>query len=349
MIDEKTFNKIAGIVFLALLVFLTFIILRPILLSAIFGLILAFVFYPVYKRVLVIIKNKNLASLIICILVLSMVIVPVLLLTPVVIRQSLEAYNHLRGEDVLAPLKDLITRAISSPELANDLIGAVNSFTDKIASALSSKLTEIIFNSPTIILQIALILFVFFFGLRDGDQLVAYMQSLSPLSKESEKKVFRQFKDITSSVIYGQILAGIAQGVVTGVALFIFGVPNALVLTIIATFVGVLPIIGPWLVWIPIDIYLFLQGKTLSGIGLLIYGLVVISWVDTVIRPLVVSRKTKINSGVVLVSMVGGLFVFGILGLILGPLIIAYLILFLDSYRDQRVESVLIVEEKEKV
>jgi len=349
MIDEKTFNKIGGGAILVLLIILTFLIVRPILLSSVFGLILAFVFYPVYKKALKIFRNKNLTSLIICILVFAIVITPVLLLTPIVLRQGLEAYNQLQSQDILAPLEKLIAKFVSSPEIANDLTIAINSFTNKIAANLLTKFTNILLNSPTILLHIALILFVFFFGLRDGEQLVAYIQSLSLLSKESEKKVFSQFKDITNSVIYGQILAGIAQGILTGIALFIFRVPNALVLTLLATFFGMLPIIGPWLVWIPADIYLFSQGKTLSGIGLLIFGAVVISWVDNLIRPMVVSRKTRLNSGVVLVSMVGGLLVFGILGLILGPLIIGYMALLLDFYRNKRIENVIIKEGKDKV
>jgi len=346
MIDEKSFNKIASIVLLAVLAILTFFILKPILISAIFALILAFIFHPIYRRFLSWTKNKNLSALTICILLLIIIILPLIFFVPLLVKQTFEIYTHVQNEDIIAPIKSMLPNFFTSPEISKDITIAINSFISKIASSFLNNFTEILLNSPVILLHLVLILFVLFFGLRDGDKLVSYIQSLSPLSKESEKKVFQQFKDITHSVIFGQIIVGIIQGIVTGIALFIFRVPNALILTLLATFVGILPIIGPWLVWMPVDIYLFLSGRTGAGIGLLIYGLIVITWVDTVIRPIIVSKKTKINSAIVLVSMLGGLFVFGILGLILGPLIISYLLLLLESYRGKKTESIIIQKEE---
>ncbi len=336
MIDEKSFNKIASIFLIVVLAILTFFIIRPILISSIFALILAFIFYPVYRKVYSWTKNKNLSALLICLVLLTIIILPLLFFIPMLVKQTFNVYTLMQKEDFLAPLHALFNKFFSSQELSNDLIVSVNSFTSKIASSFLNKFTDILLSSPTILLHGLLILFVFFFGLRDGEKFVAYIQSMSPLSKESEKKVFKQFKDITHSVIFGQIIVGIVQGIVTGFALFIFKVPNALILTLVATFVGILPIIGPWLVWVPVDVYLFMTGRTTAGFGLLIYGLIVVSWVDTIIRPLIVSKKTKINSAIILVSMLGGLFVFGVLGLIIGPLIIAYLLLLLEYYRDTK-------------
>lgn len=346
MIDEKSFNKIASVVVLAVLVILSFFILKPILISSIFALILAFIFHPLYKRFFSWTKNRNLSALLICIILLVIIILPLLFFVPLLVTQTFEVYTYIQSEDVLAPLYSIANKFFSSSGIPSDLIVAINSFTSKVASSFLSKFTDVLLNSPIILLHLVLILFVFFFGLRDGEELLVYIQSISPLSEESEKKVFKQFKDITRSVIFGQIIVGIIQGIVTGFALFILRVPNALVLTLIATFVGILPIIGPWLVWVPVDIYLFLVGRTVAGFGLLIYGLVIITWVDAIIRPLIVSKRTKINSAVVLVSMVGGLLVFGVLGLIIGPLVIAYLILLLESYRKKKTGSIMIQKEE---
>ena len=342
MIDEKSFNKIANIVLIAVLVFLTFFILKPILTSVIFALILSFIFYPLYNKLLLWTKNKILSALIVCILLLGIIIVPLLLLTPTLVKQTFEAYSYLQGEDVFAPLKKLIQGFFPSQQISNQITIAINSFTSKIASSFLNKFTNIILNSPMILLHILLILFVFFFGLRDGDKFVEYIQSLSPLSKESEKKIFKQFKEITYSVIYGNIVVGIVQGIATGIALFILKIPNALVWTLVAIFAGVLPMVGTWVIWVPVDIYLFTIGRTTPAIGLLIYGLFVIIWIDNLTRMIIVSKTTKINSAIVLVSMVGGLLVFGVLGLILGPLIISYLLLLLDSYKDKKTASLII-------
>ena len=153
------------------------------------------------------------------------------------------------------------------------------------------------------------------------------------MKKDVQTRFFQHFKDITNSVLIGQVVVGIIQGVVAGIGYFIFGVPNALLMTLITMIIGIIPIIGPWLVWIPIDIYLFSIDRTGAGLGLFIYGLFLINWVDTIIRPMIVARRTQINPAIVLIGMIGGLYVFGILGLIIGPLILGYVILIFELYR----------------
>jgi len=342
MIDEKSFNRIAIILLIAILIILSFVILRPILLSCLFGLILAFIFHPLYRKVRLLVKNESLSAFIICILLLIIILVPLFFLIPVLIKQTFEVYLHIQKGNFLEPFTNLLSGFLHAPEFSQQFSVAASSFVNKMASSFLNRFTNVLLNSPTILLNILLILFIFFFGLRDGEKFIIYIQDLSPLSKEVEKKIFQQFKDITYSVVYGNIIVGIVQGVVTGIALLVLGIPNAVVLTLLAIFFSMFPILGPWLIWVPVDFYLFTTGRTTAAFGLLIYGLIFISWIDNLLRPLIISKRTKINSAIVLVGMIGGLFVFGILGLILGPLIIAYLLLLLESFRNQKIESILL-------
>jgi predicted PurR-regulated permease PerM len=345
IIKEKHFKTIAIVVVIGILFILSFLILKPILLSAIFGLILAFIFHPVYKKIYSFFKNKNLSALLICLAVIIIIVLPLWFLIPIMVKQVFEIYIGLQQTGFSEIIESMLP-SFSSQEFSKNIIIAINSFIGEIASSFLNKFTDILLNSPVILLNISLIIFVFFFGLRDGEDLVNYIQKISPLSKESEKRIFKQFKDITHSVIFGQFIVGLIQGIITGIGFFIFGVPNALVLTLIAAFVGILPIIGPWLVWAPVDIWLFLNGEFYAGIGILIYGVLIISWVDNLIRPLIVSKRTKINAGIILVSMVGGLLTFGVLGLILGPLIISYLLLLLEFYKNKKADLVEPAQEK---
>ena len=105
--------------------------------------------------------------------------------------------------------------------------------------------------------------------------------------------------------------------------------------SVLATIAAVLPIIGPFLVWLPIVIYLLMSGNAFSAIGVLIFGIIA-SNIDNVLRPLFISKMTRISSAVILVGMVGGLFLFGILGLILGPLILSYLLIIFEVLRNPR-------------
>jgi len=160
------------------------------------------------------------------------------------------------------------------------------------------------------------------------------MSGISPFRKDKEVILVKRFKDITSSIIYGYIIVGILQGLALGLGLLVFGIPKALTLTILGSFASMLPMVGPWFVWIPVTISLFITGKVGLAIAFAVYCGFFVSTIDNIIRPYIVSRKTGVSPVIVLVGMIGGLFVFNMLGLILGPLILSYLILFLKAYKD---------------
>ena len=196
-------------------------------------------------------------------------------------------------------------------------------------------MVSVLLNLPAILLQLAVVFFVFFFALRDQDKLLAFVADLSPLKKESGKLLVKQFKETTHAVIFGFIVVGIIQGIATGIGLLIFGVPQALFLTLVAIVVSILPMFGPWLIWIPIAIYLFANESIGIAIGFTLYSAIVVSTLDNVLRPYVIARKTGTSTVLVFIGMIGGLLVFGLLGIILGPLIISYLMLFLKAYKDK--------------
>jgi predicted PurR-regulated permease PerM len=116
-------------------------------------------------------------------------------------------------------------------------------------------------------------------------------------------------------------------------------------LTFLSIVAGVLPLIGSWIVWVPTVIVLLISGNTSQAVGLTIYGVLIVAWIDNILRPIIVSRRTSINPAIVLIGMIGGLFAFGFLGLILGPLILSYVILVTELYRQKQSESILIKEE----
>jgi predicted PurR-regulated permease PerM len=171
---------------------------------------------------------------------------------------------------------------------------------------------------------------------------------LLPFSKDVEKKLFDSTRDITSSVLYGQVVIGFIQGIILGIGLFIFKIPNPFILTIVAILAGILPIVGPALVGIPVAIVLLINGNGVATFGILAFTLLS-SLSDNFLRPFFVAKRTKLHSALVLTGMIGGFFFLGILGLILGPLIIAYLIIAIEVYRNKPISSVLIqVSDKNK-
>lgn len=327
---QETSKKFIVFGLIILLLALSFFVVWPVLLSVIAGLILSYIFYPVYKFVLRIVKERNISALIVVLLFLFIIFLPVWFLFPIVARQIFDAYAYSQKIDLIGSLRNILPQ-----ELSKDMLSILGNFTSNSVNIIFSKLSNIILDLTNILLQFVVVIFIFFFGMRDAEKLKEHVKGISPFSPAVEKNISTRFKDITNSVIFGHIVVGIIQGILTGVGLFIAGVPNALLLTVLATFAAVLPVIGAWLVWIPVSIYLLASGHSTAGIFLILYGGIFISWIDNILKPYIISRKSNISSAVVFIGMIGGLIVFGVMGLILGPLILAYLIVLFDAYKNK--------------
>jgi predicted PurR-regulated permease PerM len=338
-------RNVTSTVILALLVVLSFLLLKPILLSMITGLILAFIFRPVYKWTYKRIKRKNLSAGILTTLLVALVVIPLWFLIPVLINQSIQIFISSQNLDLIKPLESLFPSIFSSEIFSNQMAITIQGFVTRLASSIMTGLSNLISNFPIIFLKTIVVLFTFFFTLRDNENFTKYVQSILPFSKDVEKKLFNSSRDITSSILYGQVLIGIIQGVFVGIGFFAFGVNNALFLTIAAAIAGIFPIIGTAIIWVPVVIFLFVGGQTIPALGLISFGLVS-SLMENTVKPVFIAKRTNVHSSVILFGMIGGLLFFGIIGFILGPLILSYLIIVLEIYRDKKVPGLLINEDK---
>jgi len=339
MLDKNNFKELLNYILVIGLFIIAFIVIKPIIFAIIYGVLIAYVLYPIYKYTLSKTKSENTSAFIICIGLLIILIIFTSIILGSLLNQIINFYLVLQETDLTNVIQNSLPDFVFSYESSTNIVISINSSISKLLAKLASNIGNFVLNLPSFLLQILVVFIILFYSLKDGEKAFEYIKSLLPLKKEIQERFFQHFKNITQSVLVGQIVVGIIQGIIAGIGYFIFKVPNALLLTILTMIIGVIPIIGPWLVWIPIDIYLFVVGRTGAGLGLLIYGLFLINWIDAIIRPLIVSRKTQINPAVVLIGMIGGLFVFGILGLILGPLILAYVLLVIEIYRKQKFDE----------
>ena len=339
--NEADFRKIITVILLIILIVLSFFIVKPILISIIIGLILVFIFSPVYDWLNKYIKIKIISMILIIFFIVTIIFLPLWFLTPLLIKEAFAIFQAAQNVDFITPLQSVFPSLFASEQFSVEIGNILASFTTKITHSALDSLTNIILNFPTLLLQITVVLFTFFFALRDKDKLFEYVKTLMPFSKDVQEKLLKYTSGITSSLIYGQFFIGIIQGLTLGIGLFIFRVPNALFFTVLAMIAGVLPIVGTAIIYIPVAIYFFIIGDMFSAWGIIAFG-IISSSVDNFLRPLIVSRKTKINSGIILISMIGGLFFFGVLGLLLGPLIISYLLILLEVYRKKTTPQMMV-------
>jgi len=333
MLTEKNFKDAIVIILIVGLFILAAMVLKPVIFSITWGALLAYMFYPVYKWTLKRLKNESLSAFLICFLLLLIILIPIIFIINYLMDQAVNFYLALQTLDLAGVIKQAFSLDIFSSSILTTLTDSLNSLVPKILSYFITKFSNIVLNIPVILLKLFVVIFVFFFVLRDGEKAIGYVGSLFPFKREIGEKFIKQFKGVTNSVLLGQVLVGVIQGIIAGIGYFIFGVPYALLLTILTIFVSIIPFIGAWLGWVPAVIYLFSVGRTGAGLGLLIYGILIVSLIDNVLRTIIVAKRTKINSAIVIIGMIGGLFVFGVIGLILGPLILSYVILIVELYR----------------
>jgi predicted PurR-regulated permease PerM len=345
MLSGKNFQNGVIIILVIALFVLAGVIIRSMIYSLVLAVLLAYILYPVYRWILKIVRYPNLAAMIVCLLLLLIVLAPLIFIFSALINQIINVYL---GMQKINFQEFFATNIPLNSDLVNMIGSYLNNSLPKIIGLFIGKLSDFVMSIPVLLIQAFVVFFVFFFCLRDGERALLYLKSMSPFSKEVEDKFFRKFKDITNSVLLGQVVVGVVQGLTAGIGYFIFGVHNALFLTLLTILVATIPIIGAWLVWVPVDFYLFTMGDKGAGIGLLIYGLFIVSWIDNIVRPLIVSKRTDINSAIVVVGMLGGLFEFGIVGMIIGPLILGYILLVLEIYRKKSAENVFLKEVKEE-
>jgi len=330
--DENNLKKIMVVVLLGGLFLLSFFLLRPILLSIFLGIILAFIFSPIYNFLLKKIKNGNVTTLLICFILILIILLPIIFLTPVLINQSIKLYVASQQLDFVTPLKKIFPSLFLSQEFSLSIANTIQSFVTKMTNSLMNSFAQIILDLPTIVLQLVIVFFTLFYSLRDKEKIIQYVKNILPFSSDVENKLFKATKDVTSSVIFGMVIVGTLQGIISGIGFFVFGVPNALLLSLFAVVAGVLPIIGPAVIWLPVVIYLLIGGNTFAALGIIIFG--ILSHIpDYLVRPLYLSKRTELNAGIASIGMIGGILFFGVLGIILGPLILSYLIIVLDLFK----------------
>ncbi|HET9948974.1 MAG TPA: AI-2E family transporter [Longimicrobiales bacterium] len=176
------------------------------------------------------------------------------------------------------------------------------------------------------VLQLFVTLYATYFFLSDGPTILARILYYSPLDESDERKLVGQFVSVTRATIKGSILVGLIQGALAGAAFFVLGIPAAAFWSTVMAVLSVIPMAGSGIVWAPTAVILVSTGRPAAGIGLALWGLLVVGTIDNFLRPRLVGRDTKMHDVLVLLSTFGGLFMFGPVGFIVGPMIAALFI-----------------------
>jgi len=332
-LGEKDIKRIFALFVVLLLFVLSYLVVKTLFVAVISGLILSYIFHPVYVWANKFLKYPTLSAWTISIIIIVIIFVPLWFVFPLIAQQAYTMFSDYQMLDVRAVVVSFFPSA--SDRFISQMTLTLSNAASSLTLAVSQTFVDFLLNLPTLLIDLFILAFVFFYGLRDGEKLKEFLKSIAQLSKENEDIVIKHFKDMTDSVIYGQIIIGIVQGILAGIGFAIFGINNALILTLLAVLFSIIPFVGAWAVWVPVNLYLFASGDINVAIAYLLYNVLIVSVADNILRSYFISKRTNVSPAIVIVGMIGGVYVFNFIGLIIGPLILAYLIAVLESFKDR--------------
>lgn len=340
--------------FLAILIVIvlgfTLAITLPFLRPVAFAIILAVIFYPVHEWVLRLTHGKRTLSCFLTTLgVIFLFGVPVALILLKATSEAVTAAQYLTRRSaeqggftlfimtmVDRPLQ-LISRVVDVSKY--NLHQVITDNLQKAGVVVLSSGAAILGNFARLIADLFITLIVLLFLFRDGRDWAIRLGTMMPLSPAQVHRLYSNISDTIVANVYGIVSVGFAQGVLTGIAVALVGLPSPLLLGVAAFLASVIPVVGAALVWVPAGLYLIFTGALWKGIFVLVWGTVVISTCDNFIRPWVVSGKVELHPLVLLFFILGGVQAFGFLGLFLGPVIASVLSALFSIFREEMAAS----------
>jgi predicted PurR-regulated permease PerM len=336
------FYLFAVIALLLILGLLTYQILKPFLIPIAWAIVFSIIFYPVYVFTLKYTRWKSVAALLTLTIILVVILGPFSYLTYVLVSELKDLADYL-GADKIEALESLMQHP--SIKAVTDKILSVFNLTEdelnktiidnisKLGKEMVGRITKGTTNVVTISLDFIFMVFSIFFFLRDGPDFLSKTRDYMPFSEIQKDRLVKQVRDIIISTIYGGVAVSIIQGTMAGLAFFFLGISTPVVWGLATSIASFVPLLGASSIWVPAAGYLFLKGAILKGIILAIVGLFGISLIDNILKPIIIGGRTKMPILVIFFSVLGGIKLLGLIGLIMGPLVIALFISVIEIFR----------------
>ncbi|MFV0453600.1 MAG: AI-2E family transporter [Pseudomonas sp.] len=328
-------------VFLALLLVVSVAfgwILLPFYGAVFWAVILAIIFTPVQRRLLARLNaRRNLAALATLFICLLVAVLPVILIAGVLVQEGTTLYKQIESGEIdidsfVSHAKELLPASWQA-QMQRFGLGDMDQIRERLASSalqgsqfLATKAFSFGQGTFQFMLSFFLMLYLLFFLLRDGRELVASIRKAVPLSDNQKRRLFSKFTRVVRATVKGNIVVAATQGALGAIIFAILGIPSAVLCGVLMAFLSLLPAVGAGLIWTPVAIYFLMKGLIVQGVILILYGVLVIGLVDNILRPILVGKDTKMPDYVVLISTLGGLSLFGLNGFVIGPLIAALFI-----------------------
>jgi len=342
-LEDKAFLLLVGAVSLAFAW-----LVWPFYGAVLWGTVIAILFAPLNRQLFVLLRQrKTLAALVTVIVIVLIVILPVSLITALLVEEASGVYQRMQSgqfdegryvQRLLEALPGWIFSFLDHFGLADagTLQERLRAGLLRASQILATQVINIGQNAFDFTVSLFVMLYLLFFLLRDGDALARRINDALPLHAEEKRALFRKFVIVIRATVKGSVVVAVVQGALGGLIFWILGIHAPILWAVLMTFASLLPALGAGLVWVPVGVYLLVTGAVWRGAVLIAFGILVISVVDNVLRPILVGKDTKMPDYVVLISTLGGLSIFGANGLVMGPVIAAMFFAVWDNFTASR-------------
>jgi len=347
-------SKYLFILFFLFILVMAFMVIRPFLATLVVAAILAYVLYPVYRFFYKHTRMKAFSAIALIVILLLLSLIPVTIVTGELTKESYTMYSKMKGlflssgsfEENCAsdggPLCSVYDTWNSLSERYDLGFHLARGFSS-VASSFVGKASDFILNIPALLLKVFVALFAMFYMLTQGEEMLRAMKRALPMSEAHSDTIISHFNDIIHATIYGAIVIAMVQGALACIGYFIFGVSSPIILGLLTVVAAFIPFVGASLVWLPVSLSMLITGwaagdqraMVLAG-GLLLYGALIVSTIDNILRPKIVGERAKVHPLVILLGVLGGIAMFGFVGILIGPLLLTLFIASLRIYEEAK-------------
>ncbi|MDI6852408.1 MAG: AI-2E family transporter [Deltaproteobacteria bacterium] len=334
-----------GVITLIVLYY-SYVIIKPYLIDIFLAFVLFITARPLYRALTkVFFRKKIIASVATCLILALFIIIPLLTLAGIIANQALEFSEFIREGLKTGQLWQWVdvktnwlktyfqTLRLPLPPEQIKLENMVQTVLSRGSEFIYTNTINLVKGFTYLVMDIVIILFVTFFMFLQGDKFIREVKKLSPLDAAHNDEILGEMESVIKATMWSTVVVALIEGMLGGIGFYMAGIPQAAFWGTVMIPASVIPVVGASLIWIPGVIYLFLNGLIFKGIALTIYFVIIVGSVDNVLRPVLTKGTRYIPTVFMFFAILGGISYFGIVGFILGPLILSFLLSLLHIYQ----------------
>lgn len=353
MATRNQYQKIVPFIIFILALVLLFKLIQPMITILLGSILISYISFPLFKRISKNIPNKSISIVLSLFIVMIIILIPFSFLAFEFSRQGYYFYESLSNNIAKGAVFGF--GCVSEDSKLCSLLNRFESFSreqlstfgidkqlQKLLLIFEEKVANLFLKMSIFMAEIFLTLVISYFIMKDWKAILKKIVDLLPMRTKTKNRLVKEFGNIANTVIYAQLFVALVQGIIATIGFAVFGVPFPIILGVVTAFCALIPAIGTVIVWLPASLFLIISGYfsqdywlLAKGIGLFLYGMMIISTIDNFLLAKIVHSKAKVNQILVIVGVIGGVSLFGIVGIFIGPILLPLLVTYFETFKER--------------